>query len=471
MNTRSRYSIGSVVFLIVLIGFVTQAVFAQNLSPSPSYASQTQDSTSVVFENVRIFDGISEQLSEPSNVLVVGNTIKTISTTPISVPSNLNATQINGAGRVVMPGLIDAHTHLVMETATVEELMMAARTAPETLFQQAEENATNMLMRGFTSARDMAGPVFELKRAIDQGDVVGPRIWPSGAMISQTGGHGDFRELRELPRTPKSELSVAEQYGVSAIADGVDEVLRRSREQLMLGATQLKLAAGGGVASDYDPIDASQYTEAEFRAAVEAAENWNTYVAAHAYTPRAIQTAIRAGVKSIEHGQLMDEETAQMMAEHDVWLSIQPFLDDEDANPYPEGSPNRASQLMVSEGTDNAYNLAKKYGLKTAWGTDNLYSSRGAARQGAKLAKLVRWYAPSEVLRMATSTNADLLAMSGPRNPYPGKLGVVEEGALADLLLVDGNPLEDIQLIENPENNFVVIMKDGVIYKNRLNEP
>jgi len=297
---------------------------------------------------------------------------------------------------------------------------------------------------------------------------IGPRIWPLGAIISPTAGHGDFRSLEEIPRTASSPLSRAEQYGVGVIADGVDEVLRRTREQLMQGASQIKLAAGGGVASAYDPIDVSQYTEAEFKAAVDVAENWNTYVAVHAYTPRAIQTAIRAGVKSIEHGQLMDEETAQLIAETGVWLSMQPFLDDQDANPYPEGSDNRINQLKVAAGTDNAYNLAKKYNIKTAWGTDNLFNAKGATRQGAKLAKMVRWYTEAEVLRIATSTNAELLALSGPRNPYPGKLGVVEEGALADLLLVDGNPLENIQLIEDPAKNFVVIMKDGKIYKTLL---
>jgi imidazolonepropionase-like amidohydrolase len=383
------------------------------------------------------------------------------------MPADIGVARISGEGRVLMPGLIDAHTHLFMETSTQEDLI-AATTAPERLFQKAQENATGMLMRGFTSARDLAGPVFELKQAIDRGAVVGPRIWPSGAMISQTSGHGDFRELSELPRTPTSELSLAEEVGVGAIADGVDEVLRRTREQLMRGASQIKLAAGGGVASDHDPLDVSQYTEAELKAAVEAAEDWNTYVAVHAYTPRSIQKSIRAGVKSIEHGQLMDEETAQMIAENDVWLSMQPFLDDEDANPYPEGSENRDNQLIVAAGTDNAYNLAKKYNIKTAWGTDTLFNPEGATRRGANLAKMVRWYSPAEVLRMATSTNASLLALSGPRNPYPGKLGVVEAGALADLLLVNGNPLENIQLIENPEANFLVIMKDGVIYKNRL---
>jgi imidazolonepropionase-like amidohydrolase len=461
---RSRLSIFIGVLLLLLFGLIARSSVAQD---SPSTDPSNQQAAAVLFENVRIFDGTSESLSPPSNVLVVGNQIQTIETRPLSISADLSMNRIDGNGRVLMPGLIDAHTHIFMETSSEADLI-AATTSPASLFERAQENATAMLMRGFTSARDMAGPVFELKRAIDRGAVVGPRIWPSGAMISQTGGHGDFRELSELPRTPMSELSLAEQFGVGAIADGVDEVLRRTREQLMLGASQVKLAAGGGVASAYDPIDVSQYTEAELRAAVEAAENWNTYVAVHAYTSKAIQTAIRAGVKSIEHGQLLDEETARLMAENNVWLCLQPFLDDEDANPYPEGSENRANQLLVSQGTDNAYNLAKRYNIKTAWGTDTLYSRDGAARQGAKLAKLVRWYTPAEVLQMATSANAELLALSGPRNPYPGKLGVVEEGALADLLLVNGNPLEDIRLIEDPENNFVVIMKNGVIYKNLL---
>ncbi|MBE9109168.1 amidohydrolase family protein [Nodosilinea sp. LEGE 07298] len=464
MRMRSRYLFAIGALLLGLFSLTTQISFAQ----SPAFENgQNSQSASVLFENVRIFDGVSDTLTAPSNVLVVGNRIQAIDTRSLPMPADISVARINGEGRVLMPGLIDAHTHLFMETSTPEDLI-AATSAPERLFQKAQDNATGMLMRGFTSARDLAGPVFELKQAIDRGAVVGPRIWPSGAMISQTSGHGDFRELSELPRTPTSELSLAEVAGVGAIADGVDEVLRRTREQLMLGASQIKLAAGGGVASDHDPLDVSQYTEAELKAAVEAAEDWNTYVAVHAYTPRSIQKSIRAGVKSIEHGQLMDEETAQMIAENDVWVSMQPFLDDEDANPYPEGSENRANQLIVAAGTDNAYNLAKKYNIKTAWGTDTLFNPEGATRRGAKLAKMVRWYSPAEVLRMATSTNASLLALSGPRNPYPGKLGVVEAGALADLLLVNGNPLENIQLIENPDANFLVIMKDGVIYKNRL---
>jgi imidazolonepropionase-like amidohydrolase len=244
-------------------------------------------------------------------------------------------------------------------------------------------------------------------------------------------------------------------------------VRKRVRELLALGASQIKLMAGGGVSSSFDPLDVTQYTVPELRAAVEAAENWGTYVTVHAYTPRAVRQAIDAGVKCIEHGNLLDEATAKVMAEKKVWWSLQPFLDDR-PSAFPEGSPNRIKQKTMFAGTDNAYALAKKFGIRTAWGTDNLFSAENDKGQNFNLAKMVRWYTPAEVLKIATADNAELLALSGPRNPYPGKLGVVEEGALADLLLVDGDPVADIRLVENPEKNFLVIMKDGKLYKNLL---
>jgi imidazolonepropionase-like amidohydrolase len=272
----------------------------------------------------------------------------------------------------------------------------------------------------------------------------------------------------EVPSTIGGPLSHMEKIGASMIADSPDEVRLRTREDLMLGASQIKLMAGGGVSSSYDPLDVTQYTETEIHAAVEAAENWGTYVTVHAYTPRAIRIAIDAGVQCIEHGQLADEATAKLIASKGIWWSLQPFLDDEDATPFPANSPNRQKQLQMFSGTDNAYKLAKQYKIKTAFGTDTLFDAKVASRQGAQLAKLVRWYTPAEVLIMATSTNAELLALSGPRNPYPGKLGVVEEGALADLLLVQGDPIANINLIADPATNFVVIMKGGKIYKNSL---
>ncbi|WP_228289175.1 metal-dependent hydrolase family protein [Marinobacter salinisoli] len=329
--------------------------------------------------------------------------------------------------------------------------------------------ANKMLMRGFTSLRDVGGPVFGLKRAIDEGVIAGPRIWPSGAIISQTSGHGDFRSpAHDLPALPGRHAHFTERWGWAAVVDGRPEMLRAVREQLMKGASQVKLMAGGGVSSFYDPLDVVQYSEDEMRAAVEAAEAWNTYVVAHAYTPEAIQQAIRAGVRSIEHGQLIDDETMEMIADNDVWVGMQPFLDDEDAITFPDGSPSRLKFIQMTQGTDKAYELAKKHGVKLAWGTDVQFDASLAAKQGKQLAKMTRWFSPYETLKMATHDNAQLLALSGPRNPYPGKLGVVEEGALADLVLVDGDPLKNIQLVVDPDKNFVVIMKDGKIYKNSL---
>jgi imidazolonepropionase-like amidohydrolase len=424
-------------------------------------ASRNVPAVATLFLNVRIFDGISDRLSPPSNVLLRGNTIARIATESIGVEPS--STVIEGNGRTLMPGLIDMHWHAMQVRPTPAEAL-TNDLGYTNLVAGAE--ARDTLMRGFTSIRDLGGPVFGLKRAIDEGVVVGPRIYPCGAVIATTGGHGDFRQRFELPRTSDRPVSRMEQIGASMIADSPDEVRQRVREQLLLGATQIKLMAGGGVASPHSPLDVSTFTEAELRAAVEAAESWGTYVTVHAYTPAAIHGAISAGVKCIEHGHLMNEATAKLMAERGIWLSIQPFLDDEDASPLPPNSPNRARQLQVFAGTDNAYALARKYKLKTAFGSDILFSRALAQRQGAQLTKLTRWYTQGEALVMATGTNATLLALCGLRNPYAGKLGIIEEGALADLLLVDGNPLENIQLIEDPQRNFLLIMKDGVVYKN-----
>jgi imidazolonepropionase-like amidohydrolase len=417
-----------------------------------------------LFQNVRIFNGTNGQLSAPAFVLVRGNTIEAISATPIATDRRADTVLIDGAGRTLMPGLIDAHWHTMLVRPTPAETLVWDR-GYASLVAGAE--ATDTLMRGFTTVRDLGGPSFGLKRAIDEGVVAGPRIYPSGAIITVTSGHGDFRQPFEVPRILGGSLTRMEQLGGSMVADSPDEVRVRTREQLMLGATQIKLTAGGGVASPHSPLDASTFTEPELRAAVEAAENWGTYVTVHAYTPAAIQRAIAAGVKCIDHGHLMDEPTARLMAEKGIWLSMQPFPS-EAADAFPPGSFERAKALAVIAGTDRTYTLAKQYKLKTAFGTDILFSQALAQRQGALLATLARWYAPAEALVMATGTNAQLLALSGKRNPYPGTLGVVEKGALADLLLVEGNPLENIELIADPGKNIVVIMKDGTIYKNTL---
>jgi imidazolonepropionase-like amidohydrolase len=416
-----------------------------------------------LFNNVRVFDGKGTSLSEPTNVLVRGNLIETISRTPISVDRSATTTIVDGGGRTLMPGLIDNHWHAALIRVTPAQSL--GDLGYSTLLAGAE--ATDTLMRGFTTVRDLGGPVFSLKRAIDEGTVKGPRFYPSGAVITVTSGHGDFRELSDLPRTIGGMLHRMEQLGGSMVADSPDEVRLRTREQLMQGASQIKLTAGGGVSSPFSPVDVTTFTEPELRAAVEAAENWGTYVAVHAFTPAAIQRSIAAGVKVIEHGMLMDEATAKLMAEKGTWLSMQP-IPEALIKGFPVGTVQREKAEEVWLGIPKTYELARKYKLKTAWGTDVLFSAALARQQGAILASMAQWFTPAEALIMATSTNAELLALSGKRNPYPGKLGVVEQGALADLLLVDGNPLDNINLIADPANNFKVIMKDGKIYKNTL---
>ncbi|HWP17308.1 MAG TPA: amidohydrolase family protein [Xanthobacteraceae bacterium] len=437
-------------FLVVEVGL--SAAIAQSRPPAP---------TATLFENVRVFDGKSSSLSAPSNVLVKGNIIERISTAPIAADPGVAV--IAGGGRTLMPGLIDNHWHAMLIRAT------PAQAFGDVGYNNlaAGDEATDTLMRGFTTVRDVGGPAFGLKRAIDEGIVKGPRIYPSGAMITVTSGHGDFRQLTDLPRSIGGMLTRMEVLGGAIVADSPDEVRVRTREQLMQGASQIKLTAGGGVSSPFSPNDVMTFTEPELRAAVEAAENWGTYVVAHAFTSAAIQRSIAAGVKCIEHGFLMDEATAKLIADKGIWLSLQP-LPEEMRTGLPVGSVQRAKAEEVWPGIARAYEFAKKYKIKTAWGTDVLFSRALAQKQGAILASLSRWYTPAEALTMATSTNAELLALSGKRNPYPGKLGVVEEGALADLLLVEGNPLENLNLVADAANNFKVIMKDGTIYKNTL---
>jgi imidazolonepropionase-like amidohydrolase len=448
-----RATIGAASALALAAG-----ALAQSAAPP---ATATATATAILIENVRIFDGKSAKLSPPSNVLVLGNKIESISAAAIAAPAGATLTTIQGGGRTLMPGLIDNHVHVTLSANSLEDAVDPKVTL-ETINGRGLEEAKQMLMRGFTSVRDMGGPVFDLKRAIDQGKAPGPRVYPSGAMISQTSGHGDFRAPSELSRRFGGTASRGELLNASYIADGRDEVLTATRENLRGGASQIKVMAGGGAASAYDPLDVAQYTLDEIKAAVEAAADWGTYVTVHAYTPKAVRRAVQAGVKCIEHGQLLDEATVKLLAKEGIWLSLQ-VLD-----PAPPNAP-QAVQIkkgQVVDGTDNAYRWAKKYKAKLAWGTDFLFNPAQNKNQSADILKLKKWFTPAEVLKMVTHDNAQLLALSGLRNPYPGKLGVVEDGALADLLLVNGDPIANIDLIADPEKNLLVVMKDGQLYKN-----
>lgn len=419
-------------------------------------------SADALFRNVRVYDGKGESLSAPTNVLVRGNRIAAIGA---AATAGADTMTIEGDGRTLMPGLIDAHWHTMFVRATPDQLMFGDIGFVNL---QAGAEATATIMRGFTTVRDVGGPSFGLQQAIDQGVVIGPRIWPSGAMVTITSGHGDFRPISDLPRDGSKPLSRMEQLGGAVVADSPDLVRQRVREQLMQGASQIKLTAGGGVASPHSPLDVSTFTPEELKAAVEAADNWGTYVMVHAYTPAAVRRAIDAGVRVIEHAHLIDEATAKYMAEKGVWLSSQPITAAEFGGIFPPGTDQYDKMNEVFSGTDQLFQLVKKYRLKMSFGTDVLFSEAMGRRQGALLAGMGRWFTPAEVLRQATSVNGELLTLSGKRAPYKGRLGVVEEGALADLLLVEGDPIANLSLLADPEKNFRIIMKDGKIVKNSL---
>lgn len=423
---------------------------------APALAQQSAPKPQTLFTNVNVFDGVNEKRIMSASVLVEGSLIKAVSTTKINAPG---ATVVDGGGRTLMPGLIDVHWHVMFSEPTMPELLNSDVTWLTLL---GARGARDTLLRGFTTVRDVGGSPFAIKKAIDEGMLEGPRIYPSGPNISQTSGHSDGRHPAD-PGTPV----YLEKVGQLRIANGVPDVLLAVRENLRMGASQIKISIGGGVSSPYDPLDVGSYTFEEVKAAVDAAKSWNTYVAVHANTDDAIRMGIEAGVRTIEHGFLLSEDTLKLMASKGVWLSIQPLLNDEDAFPFT--GENLRKWIEATDGTDKVYKLAKKHNVKIAFGTDLLFDPTLGPKHGKFLAKLKRWFSPYEALRIATSTNAELLALSGPRNPYrAGALGVVKEGAYADLILVNGNPLENLDLVADPAKNFAVIMKDGKIYKNAL---
>lgn len=438
--------------------FLTLLLFAGAVLPA---RAQQVNQQQILLENVRVFDGKSQVLTPRVHVLVSKDTIQKISTSPIAVGKD--ALIINGEGRTLMPGLIDVHVHMTFGALTMQE-MMSPGLSEQIIMEKVSISSEKMLMRGFTSVRDVGGPVFPVKAAIDAEKIKGPRIWPSGATISQTSGHGDFRTPEERSRRFFGEPSRAEKFNATFIADGRDEVLTAVRENLRFGASQVKLMAGGGTSSAFDPVDVTQYTLDEMKAAVEAAEDWGTYVTVHAYTPRAVQRAIQAGVKCIEHGQLLDEKTLQLIAQKKIWLSLQYLRE----NTPDMAELRKQKRTIVLEGQEKVWSLAKRYKVKLAWGTDFLFEPDLNDQQNAYILRLQKWFTNAEILKMITHDNAQLLQLSGLRSPYPGKLGVIEKGALADLLLVDGNPLEDLSLVSDPEKKFLVIIKSGKVYKNLL---
>jgi len=415
--------------------------------------------------NANIFDGQNEKLAEGMSVLIEGNKIAKIATT-INAPAG--ASVIDADGRVLMPGLIDAHWHTMFNFWPMSKILAANFGY---LNIAAADASRDTLLRGFTTVRDAGANSFGVKNAIDAGLAEGPRIYPCGPYIGQTSGHGDFRGPNDVPESPGTPLDYQQRVGNTLLADGVPQVILRTREALRMGASQIKVMAGGGVSSLYDPLDVTEYILEEAKAICDVARTWNTYVMIHANTDAAIRMWIEAGAMSVEHGFFIEEDTAKLMAEKGVWWSMQPMdAHGEDAFKF-ENPISTAKYEQCVAGLDKVVALARKYKVKTAFGTDLLFDPALSKKEGKFLAKMKKWYTPYEALKMATHDNAQLLKLCGPRDPYPGELGVVKEGALADLILVDGNPLENLDLVADPESNFVVIMKNGKIYKNTVKQP
>ncbi|GAY18891.1 amidohydrolase family protein [Mycobacterium sp. shizuoka-1] len=415
---------------------------------------------SLLIKNVRVFDGLSGSVT-PGHVLIDGATISAVETSPIAEAAA--TTVIDGGDRVLMPGMIDAHAHLVGMANTLLDLAMASQTqlAATTLAR-----AKGTLLRGFTTVRDMAGDTAGIKKVIDGEPVLGPRIYPSQAAISQTGGHGDFGFVYERPTALGGPESRAETIGFMRVADGVERVLAAVREQLKLGAAQIKLMAGGGAASLYDPLYTVQFTEAEMAAAVAAAADYGTYVATHVYNVTGIRRAVQAGVKSIEHGHLADEPTVAMLAEREVWLSTQPFAEHDHSFLNPDSAEKNRE---ICSGTPHVYEWARKHGVKLAWGTDLLFEPESVARQSEMMVRLGEYVSNVDALKMVTSGNAELLRLAGDRDPYKSaRLGEITAGAWADVLLVNGDPTADLSALADPDKGLAVIVKNGVIVKNSL---
>ncbi|WP_281615938.1 amidohydrolase family protein [Flammeovirga sp. SubArs3] len=427
------------------------------------FSTQLFAQKNIIIRNVNVFDGKNEQLKIGVDVLIQENIIQKIAK-DIAIDS---CEVIDGQGKTLIPGLTDSHTH-IMWNDNIEYLVYGAPEGYSGVL--AAVNAREMLMRGFTTIRDVGGPSFGLKQLIDDGVTPGPRILPSGAFLSQTSGHGDY-DPKEWYLSPHFTGQIDKAYlrGWTIIADGVAETQKATRDILRGGAAQIKAFGSGSITGAHDPIDVTEYTIEELETIVKETDKWGTYATIHAYSNEGVQNAINAGFQCVEHGLFATEETFQMMKGHDVFLSTQ-FLAF-GLTPKQAGLEDEAAKkyLIAQASAEEGYKRAKKIGVKMSWGTDALGSLDIQRMQSLEFKARAKYFTGYEILLQATSYNAELFERSGERHPYKeAKLGVVEQGAYADLLIVDGNPLEDITLLSEPENNLLFIMKDGKIFKNIL---
>jgi imidazolonepropionase-like amidohydrolase len=435
--------------LIVAVGLGAPAA-AQDRSPG------------TLFTSVRVWDGTSDGLQDGMSVLVMNNLITAVSDGPIATPRG--AVVIDGGGRVLMPGLIDMHTHVMFKygvPVTRSEMDLASAGAA------AFESMQMYLRMGYTTLRDVGGASLGLARNMAAGRVSGPRLYSSGGALTAISGHADLGLPTEAPGQ-----GVLNRNGQGIVVTGPHEVTAAVRTALRQGATHIKLMVGGGVASDLDPLEATTFTEAEIRAAVEAAADFGTYVCAHAYNDVSVNRVLDAGGRCIEHGFLAEESTIRRMAELGAVMSLQSYVAYEVFR-NPEEIPgfsaeNARKGRQVNEGADRMMRWVAQYGVEAFAGADMwTYDQIPITNQDLVVRK--RWYDDVEILRQNTSHAAAWLAKSGAKNPYKeGPLGVIVEGAYADMILVDGNPLEDVAVLANYDRNIRLVMKDGVIFKNTL---
>jgi len=467
---------------LLAVGLSAAAAFTASLSwPVSALAQEVKPKAQTLFTNVNIFDGKSDKLAEGMSVLVEGNLIKKVAKGDIKADG---AKVIDGGGRTLMPGLINSHAHLNI-TGGLGTSYGAMQSAKWTqIGAQAAANAYDQLLDGFTTVRDLGGMDNGLQLLIDKGILPGPRLYVSAAAIGPSSGHSDARD--PASRTPGAPPTFLERMGIVEIADSPDEVRAASRRNFANGAHFLKLMAGGGVSSTLDPLYSHAYTQAELEAAVEAAEFFDTYVTVHVYTDRGVKSALDAGVKVMEHGNLVSEETVQHIKEESIFwvLNLSGLSPSLFSHPnFAPGTPSGKKVAIAHKGSKNLKAYVKKYKPKIVFAIDTVLSTMEQGRSNRDFEKWIHadWFGNHAMLVAATSTAGELAQLTGQRNPYPdGKLGVIEPGAYADILVVDGNPLEDLTglgahdkyLDAEPREAGIetirVIMKDGKVYKNTL---
>jgi imidazolonepropionase-like amidohydrolase len=440
--------------------FVVGLLLIVALSPMSSIAQDS--STQVLIINVNIFDGKNEKLAMGQDILVEDNLIKRIGS---GLTAAAGATVIDGSGHTLVPGLIDMHSHLATGEGLAEGRSDWDAYAIGAI---AGRNLVTLLEQGFTTTRGAGGPELGLAKAVNKSRIPGPRYFPSGPWISQTAGHADLGYWTD----PVGFKDYSELTETSHVVDGVPEVLRAVRYNLRKGATQIKLMAGGGVSSEFDPLHVTQFTLEEMKAAVGAAEDWGTYVLVHAYHDRSVNRAIDAGARCIEHGFLMSEKTVKRMAKEGIALSLQGFMGIQSFAKPEEitffSKDQQAKALRVNKGGKQMIEWARKHGVLIISGGDTFGEALLSKNIENVIIETDFGFSPYEALKHATSNAAEVLSWCGELNPFKeGPLGVIEGGAYADLLIIDGNPLEDLTVLRD-RDNLVVIMKDGNVYKNTL---